>query len=89
MAGRRRVPCIISYAGVSNDETFLKTTPIVFQYNITVIKIEPFSFAVSSTAKEIIFNPAAFASQAKRAVKQYKKIRHRTYELEHLVGATL
>jgi hypothetical protein len=23
-------------------------------------------------------------SQAKRAVKQYKKIRHRTYELEHL-----
>ena len=28
MAGRRRVPCIISYAGVSSDETFLKTIPI-------------------------------------------------------------
>jgi hypothetical protein len=32
-----------------------------------------FSFAVPSTAKEIIFNFAAFASQAKRAVKQLKK----------------
>jgi len=47
--------------------------------------LELFSFAVLSTAKEIIFNSAAFASQAKRAVKQYKKIRHRTYELEYLV----
>jgi len=28
MAGRRRVPCIISYAGVSSDETFLKTIRI-------------------------------------------------------------
>jgi deoxycytidine triphosphate deaminase len=28
MAGRRRVPCIISYAEVSRDETFLKTIPI-------------------------------------------------------------
>jgi len=41
-----------------------------FQYNITIIKLELFSFAVPSTAKEIIFNSAAFASQAKRAVKQ-------------------
>ena len=41
--------------------------------NITIIKLELFSFAVLSTAKEIIFNSAAFASQAKRAVKQYKK----------------
>jgi len=32
-----------------------------------------FSFAVPSTAKEILFNSAAFASQAKRALKQYKK----------------
>lgn len=38
-----------------------------------MIKNEPFSFAVPSTAKEIIFNSAAFATQAKRAVKQYKK----------------
>jgi len=42
---------------------------------------ELFSFAVPSTAKEKIFNSAIFASQAERAVKQYKKIRHRTYEL--------
>jgi hypothetical protein len=28
MAGRRRAPCIISYAGVSSDGTFLKTIPI-------------------------------------------------------------
>jgi hypothetical protein len=52
----------------------------VFQYNIIFIKLELFSFAVApvplqagSTAKEIIFHSAAFASQAKRAVKQYKK----------------
>ncbi len=43
--------------------------------------LELFSFAVPSTAKEIIFNSAAFASQAKRAVKQYKKIRHRNLRI--------
>jgi hypothetical protein len=64
-------PCVIKkYISVFND-------------NVTSIKIELFSFAVPSTAKEIIFNSAAFASQAKRAVKQYKKIRHRTNESEH------
>jgi hypothetical protein len=62
---------------------------LVFQYNITVIELELFSFSgapvplnAGSTAKEIIFNSASFASQAKRAVKQYKKMRDRTYELE-------
>jgi len=62
----------------------IKKELLVFQYNMTFIKFELFSFAVPSTAKEIIFNSAAFAPQAKRAVKQYKKIRHRTYESEHL-----
>jgi hypothetical protein len=38
-----------------------------------MLKLELFSFAVPSTAKEIIFYFAAFASQAKRAVRQYKK----------------
>jgi len=40
----------------------IKKYPFVFQYNITFIKVEWFSFAVPSTAKEIIFNSAAFAS---------------------------
>jgi hypothetical protein len=66
----------------------IKKELLVFQYNINFIKFELFSFAVPSTAKEIIFNSAAFASQAKRAVKQYKKIRPRTYESEHLALGT-
>jgi hypothetical protein len=37
--------------------------------NIAFIKLELFSFAVLSTAKENIFYFAAFASRAKRAVK--------------------
>jgi len=41
---------------------------LVFQYNIDFIKLELFSFAIPSTAKEIIFNYAAFASQAKPRV---------------------
>jgi hypothetical protein len=40
----------------------IKKELLVFQYNITFIKLELFSFAVLSTAKEIIFNSAAFAS---------------------------
>ena len=54
-------------------------------YNIlNQIRLELFSFAVPSTAKEIIFHSAALASQAQRAVKQYKKIRNRTQVLHTL-----
>jgi hypothetical protein len=49
-----------------------KSLPL-FQINIPLKSFEFFSFAVPSTAKEIIFNSAPFASQAKRAVELYKK----------------
>jgi hypothetical protein len=57
------------------------TTCISIYYYL--YKDELFYFAVPSTVKEIIFNSAAFGSQAKRAVKQDKKLCNRTRELEH------
>ena len=51
----------------------IEKKPPEFHYNNTIVRLELFSFAVPSTAKEIIFISALFASQAKRAVKQYIK----------------
>jgi hypothetical protein len=51
----------------------LRNNLLKFQYSFTITNFELFSFAVPSTAKEIIFNFSAFAPREKRAVEHYEK----------------